>query len=86
MATLIKSNGVQQEVSPKNGTDYSLEELQGFVGGDIEIISVSPTEIMVLNEEGLIYGLPFNIKASDMFGEGGYVVGDVLICKNEEVK
>ena len=30
---LLKANGTKCDVLPKNGTDFSIEELQGFVGG-----------------------------------------------------
>ena len=86
MATLIKSNGVQQEVSPKNGTDFSLEELQGFVGGYIEIIYLDDTKIMVVNEEGKLNGLPYNERATAMVYFLDAIVGDVLVCESKEVK
>lgn len=40
-STLLKVNGERVDVAPKNGKDYKLEELQGFVGGYIEIIRLS---------------------------------------------
>lgn len=59
MATLIKTDGTQTVVQPKNGTDFKLEELQTFVGGYIEILhSRSDDTIMVINEEGMIQSLP----------------------------
>lgn len=48
MAKWIKTNGEIVEVQPKNGTDYSLEELQGFVGGYIEIITLGNIGLMVV--------------------------------------
>ena len=42
-AILIEATGRVQGVFPANGTDFSLEELQGFVGGYIEIIDVTDT-------------------------------------------
>ena len=35
---IYKANGEVIETSPKNGTNYSLEELKEIVGGYIEII------------------------------------------------
>lgn len=84
MAKWIKANGETKEVQPKNGTDYSLGELQGFVGGYIEIVYLEGGGIMVANEEGLLEGLPINSIAS--MTAGTVIVGDVLVCKSEEVK
>jgi hypothetical protein len=38
VAYLIKSDGTITEIKPQNGTAFTLPELQGFVGGYIEII------------------------------------------------
>lgn len=38
MAYLIKTDGTVTEVHPANGTNFSLEELQKFVGGHIELV------------------------------------------------
>ena len=48
MAKIYRTNGDVENVEPKNGTDFQLEELSAIVGG--------------------------------------YIVGDVLICKTGEVK
>lgn len=85
MAKWIKANGETIEVKPKNGTDYSLEELQGFVGGYIEIVRMDDEHFMVVNEEGKVYGLPINMTAS-MLIMRDTIVGDVLVCKTNEIK
>lgn len=66
--TLLMVDGTSKQVTPKNGTDYSLDELQGFVDGLIEIVS-SPNgeQIMVLNEEGLLLDLEINHEASMLY-------------------
>lgn len=84
MAKIIYSDGREVAVKPKNGTDFSLEELQAIVGGYIEIIYVKGNDIMVLNEEGKLIGLPINGKASRMAGE--VIVGNVLVCDTKMVK
>lgn len=92
MAKLVKANGEITTVSPKNGIDFTLEELSGFVGGYIEIINtVDRKNLIVLNEEGKLNNLPVNAKATEIaFGNGSYVVdvivGDVLVASFEEVK
>ena len=75
-----------EAVEPANGTDFSLAELQGFVGGLIDIVGLSDGLIMVVNDEYLFNESPFNPVASAMVGEGGHVRGNVLVCPSEMVK
>ena len=87
--SIIKSDGTSIDYAPKNGTDFTLEELQKAVGGFIEIIKISSTQIMVLNEEGKLRGLPVNYNASLIFAMAGIhevAVGDVVVCGIEMVK
>lgn len=90
MAKLIKTDNSVTEVSPKNGTDFSLEELQGFVGGYIEIVypltGAPKGSILVVNEEGKLIGLPVNGIATGMMGFTDTIVGDVLLCDTNQVK
>ena len=84
----IKVSGERIEVSPENGKDYSLEELQRFVGGFIEIVYLGNL-IMVVNEEGAINGMEHNEIASlivMMAGGQDPIFGDVLVCPKEMVK
>ena len=90
MAKIYKVNGEILDIEPKNGSDFQLDELQGIVNGYIEILPLNNDEIMVVNEEGKIYGLEFNSLASQRMlaagYRGDYIVGDVLVCKNDEVQ
>lgn len=89
-AVLYKADGNTCYVEPKNGTDFTLEELQGFVGGYIEVVSIDSTTIMVVNEEGKMLGLDFNITATaiynDLCGSSDCIVGDVLLCDTSMVR
>lgn len=84
MARWIKTSGEITEVRPKNGRDFSLSELQGFVGGYIELVWLHGDTVMVVNEEGLVKGLPFNANATAIAYQP--IVGDVLVCKSKEIK
>lgn len=57
LSTVIFTDGAQKNVEPSNGTDFSLEELRGFVGGHIELVRLSKSQVMVVNEEGKVYDL-----------------------------
>ena len=92
MDRILKANGEILEISPKNGKDYSLEELRDIVDGYIEIVFDKTREsIMVVNEEGKLYNLPFNTNATRWMNDNtyhidDYVVGDALVCDRNHVK
>jgi len=90
MAKIIKTNGEQIEVTPKNGKDFKLEELQEIVGGYIEVVWFPNDKIMVINEEGKLLNLPINETATkiyfDAFSYNDVIVGDVLICGTNQVE
>lgn len=87
MAKWIKADGNVVEVSPKNeGECFTLDELKSFVGGWIECIYVSPTQVMVINEDGKLLNLPFNAVATEAFRMAfqptdDFIVGDALLCE-----
>lgn len=89
---VLDVTGVKREITPVNGKDFQLDELQSIVGGYIQIIELDDDFIMVMNEEGKILGLKFNCFATSlacMFNAirpGDYIVGNVLICKTRMVK
>lgn len=88
MAQFIKSNGSEVELKPENGKHFSLEELQGCVGGLIEIVESNDGRLIVLNEEGKLNELPINRKASALYKYAGHdiIVGDVLICNKNQIR
>lgn len=89
MAKIYKTNGEIVEVSPKNGTDFKCEELHEIVGGYFEMVYLPKGNLMVVNEEGKIMGLPVNNNATDIVLQNGIsdiIAGDVLICKLKEIK
>ena len=87
MATLIKTNGEETNVTPQNKTDFKLDELQNYVGGIIEIVRTKDNKMIVINEEGKINELPINEKATELYiySESDLIVGDVLICDENEI-
>lgn len=90
MARIVRADYSIQVVEPKNGTDFKLEELQAIAGGYIEIVRLKNGDIMVVNEEGHLKGLPLNFYATLRYqhdrATNDTIVGDVLICKSEQVK
>ena len=90
MAQLLKSNGETKTVEPKNGTDFELSELQAIVGGYIQVAYLRDDEIMVFDEEGKLKEKDLNLQASLRYRRDvnpyDSIVGDVLICKTNQVK
>ena len=99
MATLYRFTGeealfqvlVKEEVEPKNGTDFSLEELRGYIGGHIEIVPLKNNRLMIVDEEGKLKNLPYNKPATEIYDKESFcvadiIVGNALICKGGQVK
>lgn len=89
MATLLRTDGTSEEVAPANGSSWTLKELQGFVGGYIEIARprsplATPGHVLVVNEEGLLDRLPANPEATLLYGDG-IIVGPALYCDEREI-
>lgn len=78
MVKLLQTDGIVQEVQPKNGETFSLKELQEFVGGYIELVTLPDDLVLVVNEEGLLHNLPYNGLAKLMFQRD--LVGNILVC------
>lgn len=96
-AELYKVDESIVEVTPKNGTDFSLKELQLFVGGAIEIVYFPTGKIMIVHGEGKLLGFAENENATRVWkkefpieeyphNNNQLVVGDIVICDSEMVK
>lgn len=95
----IESDGTVSEVTPNNGTDFQLDELQGFVRGEgpkgksdtITIVYLPRERVMVANDDGLLIELELNRKATEEYHLAGGpltspIVGNVLICPSAMVR
>ena len=89
MAILIRHcETITQSVAPKNGHDFTLDEMQAFVGGHIEFVHLDDDMILCINEEGKLLELPPNriatVYASPYLRDGDYIAGHaVLMTKTE---
>lgn len=97
MGQIIKTNGEVIEVSPKNGTDFQLDELKEVVKGWVEVLylckpneDATKKQIMCVNEDGKLKHLDKNSRATILFiestGIDDFIVGDVLVCDYNEVQ
>ena len=74
----------------------TLRNLQGIVGGPIEVIPVDPSTfesrcdsvLVICNEEGKYQDLPYNFGIRKYYGPGigwlesDYVVGTIIVCRS----
>lgn len=89
LSTVINTDGLRKNVEPSNGEDFSLEELRGFVGGHFEMVRLSKSQVMVVNEEGKVNDLPENQYATMLVNIAGVrdvIVGNVLVCDINKIK
>lgn len=84
-----KTDGTYDWVNPRNEKFFTLEELQEYVGGYIEIVRLNNESVMVINEEGKTNGLPINPIATQMYqactGINDVIVGNALECLNRYI-
>lgn len=59
----------------------TLEELQKFVGGNIELVYLQNGDHLIVNEEGLLLQLKKNHEASEIAGQT--IVGNALVLKGK---
>jgi uncharacterized protein DUF3846 len=80
--SLYRTDGSIVPISP-SGVRWTLEELQGLVGGYIETVSTIDGRIMIVNEEGKIQKpmLPLNIEATRIYRHGRVdpIVGPAVV-------
>ena len=71
--------------------ENKLEVIQDLVGGYIQYVNISQDGVdMIVNEEGKIYNLDYNLKATLLFRathlfKDDYIVGDVVIVGTDNL-
>lgn len=97
-AYIISVDGERRETAPKNGTDFSLDELKAAIGGGyIQIVRIPPDRLMVVDEEGKVKDppLPLNERATRIycgkrfpdFSNPYHIInGDALVCHESQIK
>jgi hypothetical protein len=86
---LYRTDGTQEPVAPKNKKDFTLKDLQEFVGGYIELVFLGAGRVLVVNEEGKLEGLPPNVRATEIIRAQGItdvIAGDALLCPSKLIK
>jgi hypothetical protein len=78
MAVLLKSNGSRERDVKIN----TLKQMQELVGGYVEFVYLKD-KVLIVNEEGLLYGFPRNNQATEIAGHP--IVGDAILCGINEL-
>ena len=86
---LIKAElpDILQIIEPENGKAFDYKELQGYLGGLIQIVPLLPTQaeewknhVVLVNEEGINLDLPINILSRiGNYFNGHTLFGNILI-------
>lgn len=88
MTTLYETSGRVKEIQPANGIHWTLEELQGIVGGYIEVVSTVDGRYMVINEMGKVMTPPLelNIPATRIYIHGRHdpIVGPAVVVDTKQ--
>jgi hypothetical protein len=96
-AYILTTDGEIKVTAPKNGTDFSLDELKAAIGGGyIEIVRIPHNRLMVVDEEGKIKDppLPLNMRATLLYCGGNEpdfnnpyhtINGDALVCHESQI-
>ena len=80
----LKTSGEIVPVTPISNSTFTLDELQGFVKGYIELIHLGEGAILVVDEEALIKTAPIKNKNASI--KAGFpVFGDVLLTLNKYI-
>ncbi len=87
---LIKVDGTEIPLKPKNGRTFTMEELQAAIGGGFfEIVRVFPggeRYYLVVDEDGVSKRLPVNRKASKYYPYSNSIFGDALFCHTGQIR
>ena len=81
---IMHTDGTITPITPKRGKTYSLEELQSYVGGYIELLPLEKSRYAVVNEEGMLHDLAINPGASLLLGQK--IVGPCVVIARSSLR
>lgn len=86
---VLVRNGVLKPIKPMNGQHYTLQELQHYVGGNIETLTFANGKVLVFDEDGKLKGRPVNRIATawiNLDGRCNFIAGDAVLIDVEHLK
>jgi hypothetical protein len=87
VGTLITPKGKVKEIVFQ-GEKITFNEIRKLVKGYVEFVWLKDGKILIVNEEGKFYGLPYNDIATQVIVENGmndYIVGNAIILESKYV-
>ena len=88
-AKIIYTDKEAEDYTPKNGKTFELDELQGIVDGNFEIVRLKDGRIIVIDEEGKSKDKAVNIPATNIMRRDhyttDYIVGTAIVCDDDMV-
>lgn len=89
-AKIIYTDKEAEDYTPKNGKTFELDELQGIVGGWIEIVRLKDGRIIVIDEDGKSKNKAVNIPATNILRRDhfttDYIVGTAIVCDDDMIE
>ena len=88
-AKIIYTDKEAEDYTPKNGKAFELDELQGIVDGNFEIVRLKDGRIIVIDEDGKSKDKAVNIPATNILRRDhfttDYIVGTAIVCDADMV-
>jgi len=92
--TQVNTQAVEFKIITDKKDEPKYPEVKEFVGGMVEAVTFPNGDLLLLNEEGKLMGLPLNEKASKLWsetfdndnyitGRKDYVVGPAILIRAE---
>ena len=93
-AKLLKASGEVMEIEPKNGTNFTLDELYEHLSRSLfEVINLNQDDIMVVDEEGKwTSNNVINVNATVLAQENqaitswDYIAGNAIVCNRKMIR
>lgn len=85
MGLIIRANGTQEVIRPKN-IRFTKEEVEGIVGGKVGILTIYRNKMLFANREVQDSGIinPLATFLSSIGDDNVSIRGDVFVCFNSE--
>ena len=88
-AKIIYTDKEDEYYTPKNGNTFELDELQGIVDGNFEIVRLRDGRIIIVDEDGKLKNKAVNIPATNILRRDhyttDYIVGTAIVCDSDMV-
>lgn len=83
-AKIIYTDKEAEDYTPKNGKAFELDELQGIVDGNFEIVRLRDGRMIIVDEDGKSKDKAVNIPATNILRRDhyttDYIVGIAIVC------